>query len=97
MVGFVGIQCYTISVSILGMSSYDHVKTSLNSVSSATNASFSEAFRILPTYIILGSSSVPRSMGWVSSFIGYRYPCFNSLLLRVFLLILEIKTFKASK
>ena len=63
MVGSVGMQYCTISVSILGMSSYDQAKTSLNFVSNATNASFSEVVR-------------------VSSFIGSRYPCFNSLLLR---------------
>ena len=79
----VGMQCFTISVSILGMSSYDYTNTSLNSVSSATNASFSEVVRVLPTCIILGSSSIPRLMGWVSSFMGSRCPYFNSLLLRV--------------
>ena len=47
-IGSVGIQCCTISVSILGISSYDHVKTSLNSVRSATNASFSEMVKVLP-------------------------------------------------
>ena len=73
------------------MSSYDQAKTSLNSVSSAINASSSKVVRVLPTWIILDSSSVSRLMGWVSSFIGSRYPCFNSLLLRVSLLISEIK------
>ena len=63
MVGFVGMQCCTIFVSILGMSSYDQAKTSLNSVSSATNASFFEVVRVLPTWIILDSSLVPRLMG----------------------------------
>ena len=90
-------QCCTIYVSIPGMSSYDQAKTSLNSVTSATNASFSEAVKVSPTWIILGSSSVPRLMGWVSSFVGSKYPCFNSLLLRVSYPISEIKTFKASK
>ena len=84
MVGSVGMQCYTISVSIPGMPSNDHAKTSLNSVSSATR-------------ITLGSSSVPSLMGWVSSFMGSRCPYFNSLLLRVSLQISEIKTFKANK
>ena len=78
------------------MSSYDHAKTSLNSVSNATNASFSEVVKVLPTWIILGSSSVLKLMSWVSSFIGSRYPYFNSLLLRVSLPISKIKTFKAS-
>ena len=97
MVGFVGMQCYTIFVSILGISSYDHSNTSLNSVNRAINASLSEVVRVLPTYIILGSLSVPRLMGWVSSFMVSRCPCFNSLLLRVSLPISEIKTFKANK
>ena len=79
MVGSVGMQCYTISISIPVMSSYDHTKTSLNSVNSATNASFSEVVRVLPTCIILGSSSVPRLMGLVPSFMGSRCLCFNSL------------------
>ena len=60
-------------VSIPGMSLYDHANTSLNSVSSATNASFSEVVRVLPTCVILGSSSVPKLIGWVSSFIGYTF------------------------
>ena len=68
MVRSVGMQCYTISVSIPGMSSYDHAKTSLNSVSNAINASLLEVVRVLPTCIILGSSSVPRLIDWVSSF-----------------------------
>ena len=97
MVGLVGMQCFTISVSIPGMSSYDHAKTSLNSIRSATNASFSKVVRVLPTCIILGSSSISRFIDQVSSFMGSRCPCFNSLLLRVSLPILEIKTFKANK
>ena len=90
-------QCCTISVSIPGLSSYDRAKTSLNSIKSATNASFSEMVRVLPTCIMLGSSSVPRLMGWVYFFMDSRCPCFNSLLLRVSLPISEIKTFKANK
>ena len=97
MVRSVGMQCCTISVSIPGTPSYDQANTSLNSVSSAINASFSKAVRVLPTYIILGSSSILRLMGWVYSFMGSRCPCFNYLLLRVSLPILEIKTFKANK
>ena len=62
MVGSIGMQCCTISVSILGMSSNDHAKTSLNSVSSATNAFFSEVVRVLLICIILGSSLVPKLM-----------------------------------
>ena len=65
------------------MSSYEHANASLNSVSRATNASFSEMVRVLPTCIILGSSLVPKLIGWVSSFIGSTCPYFNSLLLRV--------------
>ena len=84
MVGSVGMQCCTIYVSISGMSSYDQVKTSLNLVRIAINASFSKVVMVLPTCIILGSSLVPKLMDWVSSFIGSRCPCFNSLLLRVF-------------
>ena len=84
MVGSVGMECCTIFVSIPGMSSYDHTETSLNSVSSATNASFLEMVGVLSTCIILGSSSIPRLMGSVSSFMGSRCPCFNSLLVRVF-------------
>ena len=90
-------QCCTLSISIPSVFSYDHAKTSLNSVSSATNASFSEVVRVFPTFIILGSSSIPRFMGWISSFMGSRCPCFNSLLLRVSLPILDIKTLKAYK
>ena len=63
MVGSVEMQCCTISISIPGMSSYDHAKTSLNSVKSASNAFFSEVVRVLPTCIILGSSLVPKLMG----------------------------------
>ena len=67
-------QCYTISISIPSMSSYDHAKTSLNFVKSATNASFLEVVKVLPTCIILGSSSVPGLMDSVSSFMGSRCP-----------------------
>ena len=97
MVGSIGMQCYAISISIPDMSLYDRTKTSLNFVSNATNASFSKAVRVLPSYIILGSSLIPRLKGWVSSFMGSRCLCFNSLLLRVSLPISEIKTFKTSK
>ena len=97
MVGSVEMQCCTIFVSITGMYSYDHENTSLNFVSSATNTSFSKKVRVLPTCIILGSSSVPKLTGWISSFIGSTCPYFNSLLLRVSLLIFEIKTVKANK
>ena len=94
MVGFVGMQCCTISISIPGMSSYDHANTSLNFVSSDTNASFSKVAKVLPTCIILGSSLVPRLIGWVSSFKGSKCPCFNTLLLKVSLPISEIKQSK---
>ena len=95
MVGSVGMQCCTIFVSIPGMSSYDLANTSLNFVSRATNASFLEEVKVLLSCIILGSSSVPNLTGWVSSFIGSTCPYFNSLLLRVFSPISEIKTFNA--
>ena len=87
----------SIGMSMPGMSLYDHAKTYLNFLSRATNASFSEEVRVLLTYIILGSSSVPRLTGWVPYFIGSTCPCLNSLLLRVSLSISKIKTFKANK
>ena len=70
MVGSVGMQCCTISILILGISSYDHANTSLNSISRSTNASLSEVVRVLPTCIILGLSLVPKLIGWVFSFIS---------------------------
>ena len=79
------------------MSSYDHVNISLNSISRVSNASFSKKVRVLPTCIILGSSSIPRLTGWVSSFIGSTCPCFNSLLLRVSLPISEIKKIQSQQ
>ena len=63
MVESVGMQCCTISISIPSLSLYDQVNTYLNSVSSATNASFSEEVKVLPICTILGSSSVPSLIG----------------------------------
>ena len=97
MVRSVGMYCCTIFMSMPGMSSYDHTNTYLNSISRATNVSFLKEVRVLPTCIILGTSSVPRLTGWVPYFIGSTCLYLNSLLLRVFLLISEIKTFKANK
>ena len=86
-----------IYMSNLGISSYDHAKTSLNSFSSVTNASFSEEVKVLPIWTILGSSSVPRLADWVSSFIGSTCPCFSSPLLKVSLLISKIKKIQSQQ
>ena len=52
---------------------------------------------MLPSCIILGSSLVPKLIGWFSSFISSTCPCFNSLLLRVSLPISEIKKIQSQQ